>query len=61
MAGIPISVWKQPVASPASRPAAKAASRAVQTLYPEVISTAATAPPVAMLPSTVKSATSRMR
>ena len=61
MAGMPMAVWNTPVTSPASRPTAKATRSATHALHPEVISMAATAPPVAMEPSTVRSATSRMR
>lgn len=61
IAGMPISVWNMPVASPASMPARNAAPIATHTLQPPMISTAATAPPVAMLPSTVRSDTSKMR
>ena len=41
--------------------ASTAASRATQGLTPRLISRAHTAPPVAREPSTVRSATSRMR
>ena len=61
IAGMPMNVWNRPVASPASMPTRNAAIIATHTLQPPIISTAATAPPVAMLPSTVRSATSRMR
>ena len=58
---MPMNVWKMPVARPASMPTRNAATIATHTLQPPMMSTAATAPPVAMLPSTVRSATSRIR
>lgn len=61
MAGIPIHVWNTPVTKPVSIPTTNAATSAAHALQPLMMSTAATAPPVAMEPSTVKSATSRMR
>ena len=61
MAGIPIPVWKTPVTAPAAMPTRKAINTASQGWTPLVIRMAATAPPVAMEPSTVRSAISRMR
>ena len=61
MAGMPISVWNRPVTRPASRPAPNASSRDSQTFMPEVIHMMQTAPPRPKVPSTVRSATSRMR
>ena len=61
MAGMPHFVWNRPVTKPASIPARNAHSRAAQALTPARISMTATAPPVAREPSTVKSATSRIR
>ena len=61
MAGMPQKVWKMPVTSPASMPAASAASSASQVGQPFRVSTTHTAPPVHRDPSTVRSAMSRMR
>ena len=61
MAGMPMDVWKTPVTAPASMPTASAMSVASQGLTPLVIRMAATAPPVAKEPSTVRSAMSRIR
>ncbi len=61
MAGMPHFVWNRPVARPARRPETKAHSRASQQFMPPRISITATAPPVAMEPSTVRSATSSTR
>ena len=61
IAGIPMHVWNTPVTAPASMPTRKAISVASQGLTPLVIRMAATAPPVAMEPSTVRSAMSRIR
>ena len=61
MAGMPQRVWKRPVTRPASMPARKAHSRAIQGLQPRRISMTHRAPPVARVPSTVRSATSRIR
>ena len=58
IAGMPIAVWNRPVRSPASMPATIAQSRASQRFQPFRISITQTAPPVAMLPSTVRSARS---
>ena len=60
IAGMPINVCSRPVTSPASMPASTATSMATQTSQPPIMSMAATAPPVAMEPSTVRSATSRI-
>lgn len=59
MAGIPMAVCSSPVMAPAIIPAMKAHSSATQTLTPLVISMIHTAPPVHMVPSTVKSARSK--
>ena len=56
--GMPMAVWKMPVTSPASMPATIAHASASHTLRPFSISITHTAPPVAMVPSTVKSARS---
>ena len=61
MAGTPQAVWSRPVISPASIPASTAISRASQGFQPRVMHRAATAPPVAREPSTVRSAMSRIR
>ena len=61
IAGIPQRVWRSPVARPARSPARKAQISASQGLQPERISIMHTAPPVARVPSTVRSATSRIR
>ena len=53
--GMPIAVWNRPVTRPASMPAMIAHSSAIQTLTPAIISMMHTAPPVAMVPSTVRS------
>ena len=58
MAGMPMTVCRMPVMAPASRPATKAHSRATQTLTPWVMSMMHTAPPVHIVPSTVRSARS---
>ena len=58
IAGMPMSVWKIPVTSPASAPATTATSTASQAFTPAAMSTAHTAPPVHIEPSTVKSAKS---
>ena len=58
IAGMPIAVWKTPVSRPASMPAIIAQSSASHTFQPFSISITQTAPPVAMLPSTVRSARS---
>ena len=59
MAGMPMPVWNRPVIRPASMPAMTAHSSESQTLQPPSIIITQTAPPVAMLPSTVRSARSR--
>ena len=61
MAGIRQAVCRRPVSKPASIPERTASSIATQGLTPKLIPTAQTAPPVAREPSTVKSATSRIR
>ena len=61
IAGMPKNVWNVPVTRPQSMPTTKAASNAAQTFQPLMIRIAATAPPVAMEPSTVRSDTSRIR
>ena len=61
MAGMPQRVCSRPVTMPASMPTRNAHSRAIQGLQPERMSIMHAAPPVARLPSTVRSATSRMR
>ena len=61
MAGIPQRVCSRPVTIPASRPTRKAHISASQGLQPERMSITHIAPPVARLPSTVRSATSRIR
>ena len=58
---MPQAVWSSPVTRPASMPAMKAMRRASQGLSPMVMPRAATAPPVAREPSTVRSAMSRIR
>ena len=60
-AGMPIKVWSRPVTKPVARPASTAASRDTQTFWPESRHMTQTAPPVPKEPSTVRSATSRMR
>jgi len=61
MAGMPHFVWNRPVTKPAAMPARKEHSKASQGLTPARISMTAAAPPVASEPSTVRSATSRIR
>lgn len=61
MAGIPHRVWSRPVTSPASIPARMAHRVAIQMLTPLRAGSTQAAPPVAREPSTVRSATSRMR
>ena len=61
LAGMPINVWNRPVTRPVSRPATSAINRANHTLWPLSSSMIHTAPPVPIEPSTVRSATSRMR
>ena len=61
MAGMPQAVWNRPVTSPASTPARKAPSMARGIGAPAMVSMMKVAPPVAMVPSTVRSATSRIR
>ena len=56
--GMPMAVWKMPVMSPASMPAAMAHTSASHTLQPLSISITHTAPPVAIVQSTVRSARS---
>ena len=56
MAGMPIAVWNRPVKSPASIPAMMAHRSAMNTFTPFIMSMMQTAPPVAMVPSTVRSA-----
>ena len=58
MGGMPMAVWNTPVSRPASIPAKMAHSSASHTFTPLSISITQTAPPVAMLPSTVRSARS---
>ena len=58
MAGMPHAVWNRPVISPATIPAQNAPSRATHTLAPAIVSMMKVAPPVHMVPSTVRSATS---
>ena len=55
MGGIPILVCRIAVTKPANAPAQKAATIAIATGTPLTIRRAATAPPVQMEPSTVKS------
>ncbi|CUP05589.1 Uncharacterised protein [Flavonifractor plautii] len=57
---MPQAVCSTPVASPASIPASTAASTASQGFQPMLTHRAATAPPVAREPSTVRSATSNI-
>ena len=59
MAGIPIAVWKMPVTRPAIIPARTAQIRATQRFAPLSIIMTQTAPPVAIVPSTVRSAISK--
>ena len=61
IAGMPHLVWNIPVTKPASIPQTNAHSSASHGFMPVRISMTAAAPPVAMEPSTVRSATSRMR
>jgi hypothetical protein len=61
MAGIPSFVCSSPVQSPASTPTSSAASSAAHAGHPAMISITVTAPPVAKLPSTLRSATSSSR
>ena len=61
MAGMPHTVWKKPVTKPAAMPARNDPSRASGMETPAMVSMMNVAPPVAMVPSTVRSATSRMR
>ena len=61
MAGMPQAVWNRPVTRPASTPARKAPSMARGIGAPAMVSMMKVAPPVAMVPSTVRSATSRIR
>ena len=61
IAGMPHLVWNMPVTKPASIPQANAHSRASHGFTPARMSMTAAAPPVAMEPSTVRSATSRIR
>ena len=61
IAGMPQAVWNRPVTRPASIPARNAASRATGMGAPAMVSIIKVAPPVAMVPSTVRSATSRIR
>ena len=61
MAGMPQTVWNRPVTRPASMPARNEPSRASGRGTPAMVSMMKAAPPVAMVPSTVRSATSRMR
>ena len=58
---MPHTVCSRPVASPAAMPASTAASSASQGSAPRLMSRAHTAPPVAREPSTVRSATSKIR
>ncbi len=61
IAGIPSFVCRSPVAVPARRPATTAISIAAQGFQPLIVSMTVTAPPVAKVPSTERSATSRRR
>ena len=60
MAGMPQAVCSRPVTRPAAMPERKAATMAAQGFQPPVTSMMNTAPPVHMVPSTVRSATSRI-
>ena len=60
MAGMPSATCSTPVTAPVSMPTAKAAAMAAAGLHPARISITATAPPVAIEPSTVRSATSKI-
>ena len=53
---MPMQVCSRPVTIPASMPASTAHSSATQVFTPCIISMMQTAPPVAMVPSTVRSA-----
>ncbi len=53
---MPIAVWNRPVMRPASMPAMMAHRSAMNTFTPFIMSMMQTAPPVAMVPSTVRSA-----
>ena len=55
MPGMPMAVWNRPVTKPASMPAITAHSSATHMFTPAIISMMHTAPPVAMVPSTVRS------
>ena len=55
IAGIPYNVCNKPVTNPHNIPTKKAIRIARKKFTPLVISTAATIPPLAKLPSTVKS------
>ena len=61
IAGMPHRVWNSPVTRPASIPMRNAHAMASHTFAPARIIMTATAPPVASEPSTVRSATSKMR
>ena len=61
IAGIPHRVCSTPVRNPAIMPTRMAISTATHTLQPLRVSSTQTAPPVAREPSTVRSATSRIR
>ena len=58
MSGIPRTVCSTPVISPASIPATNATATAATGFHPFKISITVTTPPVAMVPSTVRSAKS---
>ena len=61
MSGMPSLVCRNPVITPAAMPARKEASSASWGLTPAITSMMHTAPPVAILPSTVRSDTPSMR
>ena len=61
IAGIPIKVCRMPVTKPASKPANSAMNSETQTFWPDSRHMTHTAPPVPKEPSTVRSATSKMR
>ena len=61
MAGMPMKVWSRPVTRPVARPASTATRSDTQTFCPDSRHMTQTAPPVPKEPSTVRSATSRMR
>ena len=61
IAGIPMTVWKIPVTRPTSIPAIVATMRAVHTFAPPCIIIMQTAAPVHIVPSTDKSAISKIR